>query len=76
MATRPAPSGGYRRYAALYLSDWLSRPLDNIGRREIESRFRLLTERHGEMPANQCLSFLRSVYRRPCVDHEGLRNRV
>ena len=28
------------------------------------------------MPANQCLSFLRSVYRRPCVDHEGLRNPV
>ena len=28
------------------------------------------------MLANQCLSFLRSVYRRPCVDHEGLRNPV
>ena len=67
---------GYRRYAALYLEDWLSRPLDGITRRDVESRFRLLTERHGEMPANQCLSFLRSVYRRPCVDHEGLRNPV
>ena len=67
---------GYRRYAALYLSDWLSRPLDAITRRDMESRFRLLTERHGEMPANQCLSFLRSVYRRPCVDYEGLRNPV
>ena len=67
---------GYRRYAALYLGDWLSRPLDGITRRDVESRFRLLTERRGEMPANQCLSFLRSVYRRPCVDHEGLRNPV
>ena len=67
---------GYRRYAALYLGDWLSRPLDAITRRDVESRFRLLTERHGEMPANQCLSFLRSVYRRPCVDSEGLRNPV
>ncbi len=28
------------------------------------------------MPANQALSFLRSVYRRHCVDHEGLRNPV
>ena len=28
------------------------------------------------MPANQCLSFLRSVYRRPCVDYEGLHNPV
>ena len=44
--------------------------MDSITRRDVESRFRLLTERHGEMPANQCLSFLRSVYRRPCVDHE------
>ncbi len=67
---------GYHRYAALYLGDWLSRPLDSITRRDVEGRFRLLTERHGEMPANQCLSFLRSVYRRPCVDHEGLRNPV
>ena len=30
----------------------------------------------GQVPANQCLSFLRSVYRRPRVDHEGLRNPV
>ena len=67
---------GYRRYAALYLGDWLSRSLDTITRRTVESRFRLLTERHGEMAANHCLSFLRSVYRRPCVDYEGLRNPV
>ena len=67
---------GYRRYAALYLGHWLSRPLDAVTRRDVEGRFRLLTERHGEVPANQCLSFLRSVYRRPCVDHEDLRNPV
>ncbi len=67
---------GYRRYAGLYLGDWLSRPVDGITRRDVESRFGLLTEHHGEMPANQCLSFLRSVYRRPCVDYEGLRNPV
>ena len=53
---------GYRRHAALYLGDWLSRPLDAITRRDVESRFHLLTERPGAMPANQCLSFLRSVY--------------
>jgi len=67
---------GYKRYTALYLGDWLSRPVDAITHRDIDGLFRLLTERHGEMPANQCLSFLRSVYRRPCVDHEGLRNPV
>ena len=26
--------------------------------------------------ANQCVSMLRSIYRRPCVDREGLRNPV
>ena len=66
----------YRRYANLYLGDWLNRPLDAIDRRDIEARFHLITGRHGAVPANQCLSFLRSVYRRPCVDHEGLRNPV
>ena len=66
----------YRRYANLYLGDWRSRPIDAITRRDIENRFHLLTERHGAVPANQTLSFLRSVYRRPCVDHDGLRNPV
>ena len=66
----------YRRYAELYLGDWLGRPLDAIDRRDVEARFHLITERHGRMPANQCLSFLRSVYRRPCVDREDLRNPV
>jgi len=66
----------YRRYTHLYLSDWRSRPLDTITRRDVEARFHLLTERHGQVPANQCLSFLRSVYRRPCVDYENLRNPV
>ena len=66
----------YRRYANLYLGDWRARALDAIARRDIEARFQLITERHGPVPANQCLSFLRSVYRRPCVDYEGLRNPV
>ena len=66
----------YRRYANLYLGDWRPRPIDGITRRDVESRFHLLTERHGAVPANQALSFLRSVYRRPCVDHDGLRNPV
>ena len=66
----------YRRYTNLYLGDWRPRALDAITRRDVEARFQLLTERHGPVPANQCMSFLRSVYRRPCVDHEGLRNPV
>ena len=71
-----ATQRSYRRYTNLYLGDWLSRPLDAIDRRDIEARFHLITERHGAVPANQALSFLRSVYRRPCVDYEGLRNPV
>ena len=47
-----------------------------MSRRDVEDRFRLITERHGAVPANQAMSFLRSVYRRPCVDYEGLRNPV
>ena len=66
----------YRRYANLYLGDWRSRPLDGVTRRDVEARFGLITERHGAVPANQAMSFLRSVYRRPCVDYEGLRNPV
>ena len=66
-AARPASTGidrGYGRYAALNLGDWLARPLDAITSRDIETRFQLLIERHGAVPANQCPSFLRSVYRK------------
>ena len=42
----------------------------------MEARFHLLTERHGWAIANHATSLLRSAYRRPCVDHAGLRNPV
>ena len=38
--------------------------------------FNRITEDHGWSPANRAMSLLRSVYRRPCVDLEGLRNPV
>ena len=66
----------YRRAVEHYLADWVSRPLDSIERREVEERFILLTENHGWALANQAISLLRSIYRRPCVDHAGLRNPV
>ena len=69
-----AAQRSYRRYASLYLGDWLARPLDAITHRDIEARFHRITERHGAVQANQALSFLRSVYRRPCVDYDGLRS--
>ena len=58
------------------LADWLARPLDSITRSDVEDRFNRITEQRGWATANQCMSLLRSVYRRPCVDFEGLANPV
>ena len=52
----------------------MSRPLNAIERREVEARFILLSSKHGSAIGNQVISLLRSIYRRACVDHEGLRN--
>lgn len=65
----------YRREMAL-LADWFRRPLNAIARRDVEARFHRITARHGRAMANLTLSLLGSVYRRPCVDREGLRNPV
>ena len=66
----------YRQNLRAYLSDWVNRPLDGISRKDVEARFNRLTEQRGWSSANQTMSMLRSIYRRPCVDHEGLRNPV
>ena len=64
----------YRQNMRVNLPDWPARPLDAITRRDIEGRFNFITEEHGWATANQTISLLRSIYRRSCVDHEGLRN--
>ena len=66
----------YRYEANRYLGDWLPRPLDAIGRADVEARFNGITADHGWSAANRAMSLLRSIYRRPCVDHDGLRNPV
>ena len=66
----------YRQNLRVNLSDWVNRPLNAIARKEVEARFHRITEKHGWAAANQTLSMLRSIYRRPCVDHDGLRNPV
>ena len=66
----------YRRHARLHLGDWMARPLDAITRRDVETRFNSISEERGMESANHVMSFLRSVYRRPCVDYDGLRNPV
>ncbi|MDE0694436.1 MAG: tyrosine-type recombinase/integrase, partial [Boseongicola sp.] len=66
----------YRQILRGKLGDWMRRPLDAITRQDVEDRFNRITARHGWATGNQAMSMLRSVYRRPCVDHEGLRNPV
>ena len=66
----------YHQVVRLYLDDWVARPLDAITRRDVEARFNRITANHGWALANRSMSLLRSVYRRPCVDLEGLRNPV
>ena len=66
----------YRQNLRAYLSDWVNRPLDGISRKDVETRFNRLTEKRGWSSANQTMSMLRSIYRRPCVDHQGLQNPV
>jgi len=58
------------------LGDWVKRQLDGITRQDVEDRFNLITGKHGWSAANQTMSMLRSIYRRPFVDHESLRNPV
>ena len=66
----------YRGQVRYCFGDWLSRPLGAIARKDVEARFHLISARHGWAVANHAIALLRSVYRRPCVDHESLRNPV
>ncbi len=66
----------YRQNLWVNLRDWLQRPLDGSTRKDVEGRFNFITGKHGWSAANQTLSMLLSIYRRPCVAHEGLRNPV
>ena len=65
-----------RHEANRYLRDWLTRSLGTISRADAEARFNSITADHGWWAANRAMFMLRSIYRRPCVDYDGLRNRV
>ena len=68
-----AAQRSYRRYANLYLGDWLaclrSTPLPAGTSRLASTASPSATAR---CRPTKPLSFLRSVYRRPCVDYDGL----
>ena len=66
----------YQSQMRYCLGDWLARPLDTITRRDVEARFHRVSQRNGWAVANHIIALLRSVYRRPCVDHGTLRNPV
>ena len=66
----------YHQNLRINLEDWLKRPLDTISRQDVEDRFNFITDKHGWAGANQTFAMLRSIYCRPCVDHENLRNPV
>ena len=73
---KPSTEKVYRSQMHSCLGDWQSRPLDTITRRDVEARFHRVSQRSGWAVANHIIALLRSVYRRPCVDHESLRNPV
>ena len=66
----------YRQNLWVNLGDWLKRPLDAITCKDVEDRFDHIAAKHGWADANQTLSMLRSIYRKPGVDHANLRNPV
>lgn len=80
----------YRYYCDQYLSDWLDKPLTELGadRSAVRERHRRITEKHGPTCADSAFRILRAVYNRgmrehpdllanPCVnvDYHGLKRR-
>lgn len=80
----------YRYYCDQYLSDWLDKPLAELGadRSAMRERHRRITEKHGPTCADSTFRILRAIYNRgmrehpdlppnPCinVDYHGLKRR-
>ena len=66
----------YRRTVYMDLEPWLDRSLNTISRRDVEQCFNRLTSEIGWVGANSALTMLGALYRRQCVDVEGLHNPV
>ena len=73
---RDSTIASYRRAVHKDLGDWLDRSLDDIDRRDVEQRFRQITEHAGWVQANIAVKLLGAIYRRPCLDFDDLRNPV
>ena len=66
----------YRRTVHVDLVGWLDRSLNTISRKDVEQCFNRLTAGIGWVGANSALTMLGALYRRQCVDVEGLHNPV
>ena len=66
----------YRSTVCKDLASWLARPLDTISRKDVEQCFNRLSAEAGWVQANNAVKMLRALYRRQCVDVQGLHNPV
>ena len=66
----------YRRTVYHNLGAWVDRTLDTIDRRDVEKCFLRLTNEYGWVQANSAMKMLRVLYRRHCIDFQGLQNPV
>ena len=66
----------YRRIVYYNLGAWVDRTLDTIDRRDVEKCFLRLTSESGWVQANSAMKMLRVLYRRHCIDFQGLHNPV
>ena len=66
----------YRNTVYRDLGPWLDRSLDTISRKDVELCFNRLTREAGWVQANNAVKMLRALYRRQCIDFEGLHNPV
>ena len=66
----------YRGIVYRNLGAWVDRTLDSIDRRDVEKCFLRLTNEAGWVQANGAMNMLRVLYRRHCLDFQGLHNPV
>ena len=75
-ARKPRTVEVYRRTVYMDLEPWLDRSLNTISRKDVEQCFNRLTAGIGWVGANSAVTMLGALYRRQCVDVQGLHNPV
>lgn len=70
----PRTKDDYRYNCEQYLSDWLGRPLAELGtdRSGVRDRHRRITEQHGAPSADNAFRIFRAVYNRGLREHPDL----